>query len=155
MFEKMVEFFKSRKVTALIQPKITVDYHPFSILNDESVTASLREQWENLLQEIISSDTKIVKERKWFDYQETRQEKITVEIDGVTLKLEGPYYPNPNYIKPIAQMPKSDIERANENIDAMVVHSDLLNIITHCSERKYEALIEFIKATRATRSTNS
>jgi hypothetical protein len=149
MFEKLVEFFQKRRVTTQIQPSIAVNYDPWSY--DENVKLALKEQWEGLLKELERASH--IKERKWSSsFGGKRRELIKVEIDGVIIDLTGSEYPDPEWKQPAPAGPKSDTERGNEDLDQLTQNSSLLWALSHCSDRKYEAYIEFVKATRATRS---
>jgi len=150
MFERVVQFFKSRKTTTSTQPHIEVSYSTFSY--DDNIKLELVKQWEMLLRE-LESDPSIIKSRKWNTYQwdGTRKEEIVAVIDDVVIKLEGPYYPDPDYKKPPAMPPKTETERGNEAVDTMI-SANMVWAVTHCSERKFEALIEFLKATRSSAS---
>jgi len=153
MFERVIQFFRSRRTVANIQPKIEVDYHSWSY-DQESLRLALKKQWELLLKE-LESDPSIIKSRKWSDYTTSdgeRKEEIVLEIDGVVVNLEGPYYLDPEWKKPPLECPKTATERGNEAIDHLTRGTDMIWAITHCSKRKFEALIEFLKATRSSRS---
>lgn len=152
MFEKVIEFFKSRKTTTTIQPEIKVDYICFLV--GEDMRMELRKQWEGLLQQ-LSLEPSIVQSRKWSSYitfDGERREEIKICIDGVILKLEGPYYPDPDWVKPPIREPKSESEQGNEAIDGLLRTTNMTWALTHCSDRKFEAFIEFLKATRASRT---
>jgi hypothetical protein len=98
----------------------------------------------------IEANPSAIKERKWGRaWSGTHQEEITICLDGVTLSLLGPEYPDPNWQKPPIEPQKTELERGNEEIDQHIRQSNILWAITHCSSRKFDALIEFLKATRA------
>jgi len=153
MFERVIQFFKSRKTVASVQPRIDVNYWSYG---DEAISLELRKQWEALLKE-LESDPSIIKSREWSTYTHdgTRKEEIVIDLDGVIIKLEGPYYPDPDWTKPQPVSPKTETEKGNEAVDQLIARTEMLWGITHCSERKFEALIEFLKATRASRSVRS
>jgi len=147
MFERVIKFFKSRRTVTTVQPKIEVDYVSFSY--DDNIKLQLQKQWEALLKE-LESDPSIVKSRKWSmtHHDGTHKEEIVLDIDGVIIALDGPYYPDPDWKKPLSEPPKTETERGNEAVDVVMRATDMLWAVTHCSDRKFEALIEFLKATR-------
>lgn len=152
MFERIVQFFKARKVTTAIQPKIEVDYGYYSYYH-EAIELALKQQWEELLQE-LEAEPSLVKSREWSSYTTSdgkRHENIILEIDGVVLRLEGPYYADPDWKKPLPPTPKSEEQSANEAIDMAVARSDLLWAVSHCSQFKFNTFVQFIEATRASK----
>lgn len=148
VFGSIVDFFKARTVEAKIQPEITVDYKFYGSI--PSVQTALKEEWEGLRDQIDDNPSCIVSQ-KWYeyDYNEDRSEELTVAIAGVTLRLRGPSYPNPNYVKK-PDIPKSETEIANERVDELIKNNGVW-AFSHCSKEKYQALIDFIRATRLTK----
>lgn len=150
MFEKVAQFFQQRKTEVRIQPEIQIDYHAYA---PDDVKVALKDQWEQLLKE-IEKNPEMVKSRAWLSWGNgsNRKEEIVVVIDNVLIKLEGPDYSNPNY-RPSGEPPRiSPQEQANENLDGFISSSRILWDITHCSDRKFDALVEYIKATRSART---
>jgi hypothetical protein len=148
MLEKIVKFFQSRTMSMEIQPTIRVSYSSW----EAEINLALKEEWEDLLKE-LDENPKIIKNRKWTSYSgDMRQEEMILQIDGIVIELTGPRYPDPKYVKPIPDPPKTQIESANESIDNFFGQGPIIWALTHCSEVKYEALIQFIKATRVTRA---
>lgn len=152
MFEKVVQFFQSRKTTTRVQPKVAVDYYRWE---DDDLTTPLKQQWESLLEELKASP-ELIKKREWSSSYGNgkRREHIITEIDGVVVNLDGPLYIDPSWVKPLEMAPQTDTERANDLVDQTITQGFTLWSLAHCSERKYEALIEFIKATRASRESS-
>jgi len=150
--KSIVSFFKTRKISAEVGPKIKVDYQTWFSTNDD-IALTLKAEWEKLRREIDANPT-CIKEQKWHDYftDGTRHEELTVDIDGVVLELEGPYYPNPNYKQPEPEPRISDEQKGNESIDNLLQRTHLIWAITHCSSLKFETFIDFVEATRKTRS---
>lgn len=148
MFESIVKFFKTRVTPINIQPKIEVDYHSY----DEDIEIILKKEWESLRKE-INQEPSIIKKQEWNSgYSDAkRREKLTVEIDGVLLQLEGPYYHDPDYKKPEPQRAKSEEEHGNERVDEMIGNHSFIWGLTHCSQFKFNTLIAYLEATRASR----
>jgi hypothetical protein len=152
MFEKVFEFFKTRKTTTEIQPDISIDYGLICVGDD--VEAILRQQWEGLLVEIEQNPSIELIKRTWSSYGgRERYEQITLSIDSVRLKLRGVRYPDPAWTEPHREH-RTETEQGNDTIDSLISQTAMVWGLTHCSERKYEAFIEFLKATRASRSVN-
>lgn len=150
MLSRIVDFFKSRQVSAKVGPKVTVDYEVWDAWDPKGPT--LKREWEGLRAEIESTKPSIVKEREWTRYRSGfKRENLMVEIEGVLMKLEGPYYPDEAYEKPPKEMPKSETETANETVDSLIQQTRILWSVGRCSDRKFDALLEFLRATRATR----
>lgn len=149
LLKNAVEFFKTRQINAQISPKIQVSYEHWYPYNVDGVGVALMKEWEVLKAEIDKTPS-CVKDRKWNTYRSGyKQEELTVEIDGVVMELKGAYYSDPDY-KPYKQEePKSILQQANESIDGAVRNTDIIWAITHCSNWKYDALIDFLNATRA------
>lgn len=150
--KNIVSFFKTRKISAEVGPEIEVDYHCYSSANDD-VKLALKAEWEKLRKE-IDANPACIKEQEWNEYfsDRTRQETLTVDIDGVVLELKGPYYPNPNYSEPEPKPRISDEQQGNECVDGLLKQTNLIWAITHCSSVKFETFIDFVEATRKTRT---
>lgn len=145
--KKIAGFLRSRRAEVTVGPDIEISYRVYA--RNEDVKLALKIQWEKLLKE-LDLHPRCIKERKWQSYSSdgTRHEEITIDIEGVIMKLSGPYYPDPDY-EPAKPKPiKSEQERANESIDELITRTNTLWAITHCGWRKFEALINFLKATR-------
>ena len=151
MFETIVKFFKTRLVSAKISPEIKIDYDRYDDNHDANL--ALKKEWEGLRKEIDLNPSSI-KKQDWQNYRRgMKQEILTVEIEGVLLELEGPYYPDPDYKMPIpeSQRRKTEEEIGNEGVDAIVGNYQFIQSLTHCSQFKFNTLIAFIEATRASR----
>lgn len=150
MFENVVKFFKTRQISAKVSPEIRINYD-VSYSNDD-VSLALKKEWEGLRKE-IGLNPSCIKKQDWKDYRTgQKQEALTVEIDGILLKLEGPYYPDSDYKKPEPQRAKTAEEQANEGVDEFVGSGCFIWNLTHCSQFKFNSLISFLEATRASRS---
>ncbi len=144
MLENIVNFFKSRLASVKISPRISIDYTSW----DDEIKLALKEQWEKLKEE-LKLHQNIIKEQKWSDgYSDgRRREDIVLEIDGVVMRLEGPYYPDPNYNRPPIII-KTEEQQGNESIDHLITGTSMVQAITHCTELKFKTFIDFLKATR-------
>ena len=86
--DSIVQFFKTRKTEAMVGPKIEVNYDRYEPNDD--VGLALKKQWEVLRKE-LDSQPSLITSQEWRSYRpKMRQEKMTVEIDGVVMELEGP-----------------------------------------------------------------
>ena len=147
ILSNVVQFFRSRKVAANVWPEIRVDYDR-SYIWDEAVKVVLREQWEQLRAELAKNPS-VIKSQGWNEYREgQRQEELVLEIEGVNFKIHGPYYPNPAYQRPTPPPPKTPEQQGNETIDNFLQSTNILWGLTHCSDDKFNTLIEFMRATR-------
>lgn len=147
-FEKIVNFFKSRKMTTEVGPSIKISYEHFTgIWEVPDVEEALKKAWERLRSELEPTQ---IKKQRWNTYREGhKQETLLVEIEGVLLQLEGPYYADPEYKKPVQEEPpKTTTQKANELTDTLLSSTQVLWAITHCSEEKFYAFINFLKATK-------
>lgn len=148
--KSIVSFFRTRQISAKIRPKIQVDYEKWDY--NDSVALALKNEWEALRKE-IDANPSCIQKQEWSTWgSKMRQEKLTIEIEGVTLDLEGPHYPDPNYKSPEPEPIMSDEQRGNEAIDSSLHQTNLIWAITHCSSLKFEAFIDFVEATRKTRT---
>ena len=145
----VVEFFKTRKITAEIGPRIKIDYDiNWGYDHMPEVREVLRKEWEGLRAELDPSQ---IKKQKWSRFTEgEKQEALTVEIGGAIIELEGPHYRDESYIQElkIPQIPKTDEQISNEQIDDLVHRTNILWAISHCSREKYRTMINFLNATR-------
>ena len=146
ILRNVVQFFKSRRTTATFGPKITVDYGLWTY--NEDLKSAMKKQWEKLREE-LDLHPECIKEREWLRYREgERKEELTVELEDVVIKLIGSYYPDPDYQPAKPEPIKSEQERGNEAVDQLIRSTTMIWAITHCSWRKFEALINFLRATR-------
>jgi hypothetical protein len=153
ILKNIVSFFKTRKITASVSPKIEVDYHYWGS-NDDLVLA-LAEDWRKLRVE-LNNNPSCIKTQKWNDFYSDgmRAEVLTVDIEGVFMTLEGPSEPNPNFVKPQPRPIKSAEQQANESVDEIIRGTSIIPAITHCSDIKYRTLIAFLDASRQTSAKN-
>jgi hypothetical protein len=152
--EKVVEFFKARKTVAKVGPKIGISYSYTSYgFPVDDVEAALHAQWE-VLRPQLDQAPNCVKKTEWTRYRTGyRQERLSVEIDGVMMELEGPYYPDPDYVPNLEQRDmRTEEERANDRMDRMLQQTDWLWILEHCSTAKYHSFLDFIQASRLART---
>ena len=142
-----MEFFKTRKVSATVSPTLEVSYaHWTSFAEIPDVEQALKRAWEQLRKELDSSQ---IKKQEWNKYREGyKQENLLVEIEGVLMELEGPYYPDPDYKPRPPETPKTREQQGNELLDQLLIQTQMLWSITHCSNEKFYAFINFLKATR-------
>ena len=152
VLKNIVSFFKTRLITAKISPNIEIDYSTYYFANKD-VALSLAEGWKKLRVE-LDNNPGCIKEQKWNDFYSdgTRTEKLTVDIEGVVMTLTGPHEPNPNFKKPPAEPVKSEEQRANEALDQLIQSTSVIWAITHCSDIKHDAFIQFLNANRTTTS---
>jgi hypothetical protein len=152
--EKVVEFFKGRKTVAKVGPKITVSYAytTYSFPMDD-VEVALHQQWE-VLRPQLDQAPNCIKKTEWRTYRVgERQEHLSVEIEGVLMELEGPYYPDPDYVaKPEERDTRTEEERANDMMDQMLQRTDWIWILEHCSTAKYHSFLDFVQASRLART---
>jgi hypothetical protein len=143
----IVQFFKTRKISAAVSPTIKVSYEHWTSFNETpDVEEALKKAWEGLRSQLEASQ---IKKQEWNTYREGyKQEELLVDIEGVLMELEGPYYPDPEY-KPRSPEPlKTTEQSANETLDTLLQRTDVLWAITHCSNEKFYAFINFLKATK-------
>lgn len=144
--ENIVNFFRSRLTSLKISPNISVDYNSW----DDQIKLALKEQWEKLKEE-LRLHPNIIKEQKWSNgYSDgSRRENIVLDIEGVIMQLEGPYYPDPHYEHPPIII-KTEEQKGNESIDGLITGTSMVWAITHCTELKFNTFMDFLKATRTT-----
>ena len=145
----IIRFFKTRKIEAKVGPKIEIDYHDWGVVDD--VALALNEAWKKLRVE-LNNNPSYIKEHRWNEYSRDgkRREELTVEIEGVVMKLRGPYEPDPHFVRLPAEPKISDEQRANEALDQVIRSTSVIWAITHCSDMKHHAFIEFLNASRKT-----
>jgi len=148
-FENVINFFKSRKMTTEIGPGIEINYaHWTSFAEAADVEETLKKAWEQLRSELGPTQ---IKKQEWNTYREgCKQERLLVEIEGVLLQLNGPYYRDPEYKPRPPEEPKTTTQTANELTDRLLKETNVLWAITHCSSEKFYTFINFLKATKET-----
>lgn len=149
VLKRVANFFKSRRTEATVGPKIDVDYDIWTYCED--IKLALKKQWEELRKE-LDLHPECIEKQDWKRYREgERQESILINIEGVIITLDGPYYPDPDYKAPKPEPPKTDEERANEGVDQLLHSTNLVWVMTHCSRAKFETFIDFLRSGRMTR----
>ena len=89
VISKFSELIKPHLVSVELQPKVEVDYSTF----DHDMKPQYRKKWEELLAVI---DPKSIEDRKWTDYNSGYKfEELSVNFEGVKLKLRGALYDSP------------------------------------------------------------
>lgn len=152
VLKSVASFFKSRRTNVTIGPRISVDYDIYTYVEDTKI--AIKKQWEQLRKE-IELHPECIQKQEWQRYRKgERQEKLILELEEVVIELEGPYYPDPDYVPAKPEPPKLEKERADETVDALLQQTSLIWAITHCSELKYRRLIQFLEATRITGKRN-
>ena len=144
----IADFLRSRRAEVTVGPSIKIDYHTYSWNKD--VKLALKDQWEKLQQE-LNLYPRCIKERKWESYGSgKRYEDITIDIEGVIMKLSGPQYPDPDYEKPEPEPVQTDEEKANEGMDQLLHQTSISWVMTHCSRSRFETFVEFLRSGRMT-----
>lgn len=85
--EKVADFFRSRVVSVEVHPDIKINYHSYS----GEIGLKLKDEWNKLLKE-VEAHPEIVKERKEQDYGSFGYTELSLFIDGVLMKIEGPHW---------------------------------------------------------------